>query len=296
MPSDSHSIVASHQARSTALKYVHLWYAHRGTTVWCVTTPSAPTTKHASYWGRGWPCFEFALANLLKANATATDWPQVLRTAPAFGCAPLCSAWLHRPRWLPSLRAHGLLAVRCRGERRFGRRLSSAPLCHVSRLCHAPGCVRQVLDLGLVGSEQSSFQRPVPEEALAFLDGHAHGDKKYSHDREDRDAIVAPMWRETVFEVFGGLKEYAVAGQGWGAPEVLKLSALFPLCGLLTRLTLQHNPIGDQGYWPPRPGRLCCGEALLWVVVGYGRGSIALVCFAPRGRAPHALHSTHACC
>ena len=58
----------------------------------------------------------------------------------------------------------------------------------------------QVVDLGQVGREaQINVARPPPAEPLAFYGGHEYGDKKY-REANDRDDMVAPIFRDTVRE------------------------------------------------------------------------------------------------
>jgi len=57
------------------------------------------------------------------------------------------------------------------------------------------------VDLGQVGrEEQINVARPPPAPPLAFFGGHEYGDKLY-RDAADRDALVAPIFRDTVTEL-----------------------------------------------------------------------------------------------
>ena len=54
------------------------WYAHQGTTVWCVTAGEG--ADGLGYHDKGWPSFEYRLAMMIKVSndSYAKDWPQVL--------------------------------------------------------------------------------------------------------------------------------------------------------------------------------------------------------------------------
>ena len=54
------------------------WYAHQGTTVWCVTAGEG--ADGLGYHDKGWPSFEYRLAMMIKVSndSTLKDWPQVL--------------------------------------------------------------------------------------------------------------------------------------------------------------------------------------------------------------------------
>lgn len=104
----------------------------------------------------------------------------------------------------------------------------------------------QVVDLGKDGDAQTDFPRPALSEPLAFFGGHAYGDKTYTNGA-DRDAIVAPKFRETMFQVMGGVKELNFNNLKWGGAEIKALAVVLPLCGHLTTLQLQGNSFGDDG-------------------------------------------------
>ena len=55
------------------------WYAHQGTTVWCVTG-GVDSAVGLGYHDKGWPSFEYRLAMMIKVSndSYASDWPQVL--------------------------------------------------------------------------------------------------------------------------------------------------------------------------------------------------------------------------
>ena len=54
------------------------WYAHQGTTVWCVTAGEG--ADGLGYHDKGWPSFEYRLAMMIKVSndSMMKDWPQVL--------------------------------------------------------------------------------------------------------------------------------------------------------------------------------------------------------------------------
>ena len=54
------------------------WYAHQGTTVWCVTAGEG--ADGLGYHDKGWPSFEYRLAMMIKVSNDSAhkDWPQVL--------------------------------------------------------------------------------------------------------------------------------------------------------------------------------------------------------------------------
>lgn len=115
----------------------------------------------------------------------------------------------------------------------------------------------QVIDLGQRADiqpsgmtrieKQTRFARPPLSEPLAFFEGHTNGNKTYTNGA-DRDAIVAPKFRETLFDLLGGVRELNFNGLGWGDSEVEALADVLPLCGQLTGLNLRSNVwIGDVG-------------------------------------------------
>lgn len=55
------------------------WYAHQGTTVWCVTG-GVDSAVGLGYHDKGWPSFEYRLAMMIKVSNDSvwSDWPQVL--------------------------------------------------------------------------------------------------------------------------------------------------------------------------------------------------------------------------
>ena len=93
----------------------------------------------------------------------------------------------------------------------------------------------QVVDLGKTGKAQIKFDRPALSEPLAFFDGHEYGEKIYTNGA-DRDKIVAPKFRETMFQVMGGVQELNFGYLGWGDEEIVALAAVLPLCGRLVKL------------------------------------------------------------
>ena len=102
----------------------------------------------------------------------------------------------------------------------------------------------QVVDLGKEGDAQTAFARPALSEPLAFFGGHEYGDKTYTNGA-DRDAIVAPKFRETMFEVMGGVGELNFGKLKWGDAEIKALAVVLPLCGRLTKLQVHGNAFGD---------------------------------------------------
>ena len=112
----------------------------------------------------------------------------------------------------------------------------------------------QVVDLGKKygkvdgwgNNAQTEFDRPPLTEPLAFFGGHEYGDKTYTNGA-DRDEIVAPKFRETMFEVMGGVRELNFNKLKWGDEGIKALAVVLPLCGQLTTLTLSGNEIGPEG-------------------------------------------------
>ena len=102
----------------------------------------------------------------------------------------------------------------------------------------------QVVDLGKEGDAQTAFARSALSEPLAFFGGHEYGDKTYTNGA-DRDAIVAPKFRETMFEVMGGVGELNFGKLKWGDAEIKALAVVLPLCGRLTKLMVHENAFGD---------------------------------------------------
>ena len=104
-----------------------------------------------------------------------------------------------------------------------------------------------VHDLGKEGVAETDFERPPLSEPLAFFGGHAYGAKTYTNGA-DRDQIVAPKFRDTTFELLGGVKERHFEGQReWGDAGVQALAVVLPLCAQLTELSLLGNAFGDAG-------------------------------------------------
>jgi hypothetical protein len=104
----------------------------------------------------------------------------------------------------------------------------------------------QAVDLGQRGPAQIEFSRPPPSEPLAFFEGHECGSKEYTSGA-DRDAVVAPKFREATFELLGGSRELNFNKLGWGDNEARQLSGVLLLCGQLLTLTLVGNKIGAVG-------------------------------------------------
>ena len=104
----------------------------------------------------------------------------------------------------------------------------------------------QLVDISLTGHAQTRAPRAVPREPLAFYSGHEAGDKKYSTP-EDRDAIIAPMFRSTTYNIFGGVRELNYADGQWGEEGAAALAVILPLCVNLFKLTLLRNDVGDDG-------------------------------------------------
>ena len=104
----------------------------------------------------------------------------------------------------------------------------------------------QVVDLGKSERAQTEFARPALSEPLAFFGGHTYGAKTYTNGA-DRDNIVAPKFRETMFEVMGGVCELNFNKLKWGDAEVEALAVVLPLCRQLSKLQLALNSFGDAG-------------------------------------------------
>ena len=103
-----------------------------------------------------------------------------------------------------------------------------------------------VVDLGKEGWAQLYFERPPLSEPLAFFGGHEYGDKTYTNGA-DRDKIVAPKFRDTTFELLGGVKKLDFQRVNWGDAGVQALAVVLPLCAQLTELSLWENAFGDAG-------------------------------------------------
>ena len=133
----------------------------------------------------------------------------------------------------------------------------------------------QVLDLGkknLFDAQWKNLTRAAPAEPLAFFEGHEYGEKRYTY-ATDRDQIVAPKcapspslsascalpervatplccvcrFRETTFELFGGVTELNFSKLKWGDTEAAQLAVVLPLCAKLTTLSMLGNQVGDKG-------------------------------------------------
>ena len=112
----------------------------------------------------------------------------------------------------------------------------------------------QVVDLGETGDKQQTFRRPALSEPLAFFEEHAYGAKTYTNGA-DRDGIVAPKFRETTFDLLGGVRELNFGKLGWGDAELKAFAVVLPLCGQLEKLFLHENTFGN-------PGMIAFAEAL----------------------------------
>lgn len=179
--------------------------------MWCVTG-GVDSAVGLGYHDKGWPSFEYRLAMMIKVSNDSgfSDWPQVL-------------------------------------------------------------------DLGKQGDAQwKNLARAAPAEPLAFFGGHEYGEKKYTNGA-DRDKIVAPKcarpvppptaascalherratlsplccvcrFRETTFELLGGVTELNFNRLKWGDDEAVQLAVVLPLCAKLTELRLEVNQVGDRG-------------------------------------------------
>ena len=104
----------------------------------------------------------------------------------------------------------------------------------------------QVVDLGEKGGAQTAFPRPALSEPLAFFAGHKFGDKTYTNGA-DRDAIVAPKFRETMFQVMGGVRKLNFGCLEWGHEGIKALTVVLPLCRQLRELWIGGNSFGDAG-------------------------------------------------
>ena len=89
-----------------------------------------------------------------------------------------------------------------------------------------------------VHRRQIDFARPPLSEPLAFFEGHAYGNKTYTNGA-DRDAIVAPKFRDTMFEVLAGVDKLHFGGMEWGNEAADALALLLPLCLKLEVLDLR---------------------------------------------------------
>ena len=54
-------------------------------------------------------------------------------------------------------------------------------------------------------------------------------------------------FRETTFELLGGVTELNFNWLNWGADEAVQLAVVLPLCAKLTTLQLEINQVGDRG-------------------------------------------------
>ena len=88
-----------------------------------------------------------------------------------------------------------------------------------------------MVDLGKKGRSQLEFRRPALSEPLAFFEGHAYGSKTYTNGA-DRDGIVAPKFRETMFDLLGGVEELNFGKLGWGDAELKALAVSFCVNGI----------------------------------------------------------------
>jgi hypothetical protein len=193
------------------LKGINLWYAHQGTTVWLVTA-GADRVKGLSYWDKGWTSFEFALSHLIKpANSSYfKDWPQVCP-------APSVHVCMRTKSWTS------------------GQRTRTGVCTHTETCVHTHAHA-QVVDLG-AADERASIDsvRPSLCEPLAFFGGHEYGAKTYTNGA-DRDDIVAPKFRQTTFEVFGGVKVLSLGALQWDV-QVCPCSIVVALVSWLSHPT-----------------------------------------------------------
>ena len=66
---------------------------------------------------------------------------------------------------------------------------------------------------------------------------------------ERRATLRCPVcrFRETTFELLGGVKELNFNALNWGDDGVVQLAVVLPLCAKLTRLELIGTQLGDKG-------------------------------------------------
>ena len=100
-----------------------------------------------------------------------------------------------------------------------------------------------VVDLGKEGDAQLDFERPPLSEPLAFFGGHEYGDKTYTNGA-DRDNIVAPKFRDTTFELLGGVKPLHLIIQAFGGRSAWLRPAQPRELRVMTYLALAHGATG----------------------------------------------------
>ena len=57
----------------------------------------------------------------------------------------------------------------------------------------------------------------------------------------------ACRFKDTIFEILGGVKELIFNYLGWGDDDAVQLAVVLLLCANLTKLTLVGNTIGGRG-------------------------------------------------
>ena len=170
------------------------------------------------------------------------------RVLPRFLCAALGAQWYAHQGTTVWLVTAGVDRVKGLGYRDKGWTSFEFALAMLIKPANSSNLKdwAQVVDLGKEGAAQTAFERPALSEPLAFFGGHAYGDKTYTNGA-DRDAIVAPKFRETMFEVMGGVDTLNFGRLQWGDAEAKALAVVLPLCGKLTKLQLHANSFGDAG-------------------------------------------------
>ena len=105
----------------------------------------------------------------------------------------------------------------------------------------------QLLDLQYAAGDtrRVQFSKLPPAEPLAFCEGHTYGEKVYTSGA-DRDAIVAPKFKEATFQLLGGVEELSFEKNRWGDDEMRSIAAVLPLCGKLRSLDLAINGFGPE--------------------------------------------------
>lgn len=182
---------AQQQAFGKALGSINLWYSHKLTTVWFVTAGTDDA--------KGLSCTLGPVRPLTVLTCSPSPHMLLLLTL-------LVHLTDHEKGWTTF---EYLLSLMIKPSNESKR--SAWP---------------QLLDLGEEGCAQT-FTRTPPSEPLAFSEGHMCGAKVYTNGA-DRDSIVAPKFKQTIFELLGGSFELDYEGLGW------------------VRQSLRHSPLCFQ--------------------------------------------------
>lgn len=179
-----------------SLKGINLWYAHQLSTVWLVTSDGEPSTAKSRSRSRGRGLRndyrELSVASATSAaSVTSSSGDGALAGAESDAEAEEEEEPAHRDYY-----SRGW----CCFEYALSQMIKAS---NTSVRTDWP----QVVDLGRADmGDQTVFRRPAPAEPLSFYEGHECGELVYTNGA-DRDGIVAPAFRRTIFSLLGGVRE-----------------------------------------------------------------------------------------